>query len=106
MWSAWVFKWTKLAADQDYAPALWTLSLLYLAGAGVKKDENEYYRLSHRASELGYSHASLSLGEKAEKAGNYEEAMDLYRLAEKQGEPDAQSKIHRLERKLKRNNNG
>jgi len=102
---AWVYKWTKRAADQDYAPAIWTLSLLYYAGTGVEKDEKEYYRLSHRASELGYSHATLTLGEEAEKKGEYEEALDLYRLAETQGHPDAQSKIHRLERRIKRNQN-
>lgn len=40
-----------MAADQEYAPALWCLGIDTLHGTGVAKDESKAVRLIRRAAE-------------------------------------------------------
>ena len=94
-----LYKWIKLSADQEYPAAIWVLSILYKSGAGVEKDAKKSDMLIHKASELGYSQATMHLAHALEKSGELEKAIEMYTLAQSQGEKN-ESTIRRLKRKL------
>jgi hypothetical protein len=79
------FKWTKMAADQEYPEAVWLLGGLYSRGIGVTQDLDKADFLIHQASNLGCYQATEELARRAEKAarenGEWEKALELYNLA-------------------------
>ncbi|WP_295093767.1 tetratricopeptide repeat protein [Ruminococcus sp.] len=94
-----VYKWIKLSADQEYPEAVWVLSILYALGAGVKQDSKKSDMLKHKASELGYSFATMYLADKFKKNGELEKAIEMYTLAQNQGEKN-EGIIRSLKRKI------
>ena len=95
-----IVHWLKLSADQEYPPAQWTLGLCYMIGHGVKKDIILGMELKEKSAENGYSYASKSLAEEAERKGDFEGALKWYIMASNQGEPDLENKIKRIKRKI------
>ena len=51
----------KEAGDQDYAPALSALALIYLVGDGVQKDKEKALELYAEATEQGHAPAKKIL---------------------------------------------
>jgi len=94
-----IYKWIKLSADQEYPAAIWVLSILYTLGAGVEKDIKKANTLIQKASELGYSQATMHLAHEFEKSGDLEKAIEMYTRARSQGE-STEGSICRLKRKL------
>lgn len=94
-----VYKWIKLSADQEYPAAIWVLNILYTLGVGVKKDTRKADMLKCKASELGYSYATMHLAHEFEKCGELEKAIEMYTRAQSQGER-TEGSIRRLKRKL------
>ena len=94
-----IYKWIKLSADQEYPAAIWMLSRLNTQGVGVEKDIKKAEMLIHKASELGYSPATMHLAHEFEKSGDFEKAIEMYTRAQSQGEKN-ESTIRRLKRKL------
>lgn len=56
------FKWIKAAADQNFAPALTSLAVLYAEGRGTGQDFFEAMRNYQRAAAIGQAHAFYGLG--------------------------------------------
>ena len=54
--------WYKRAADQDNAPALNVVGVLYATGKGVPKDPREAVIWYHRSADIGYAPAQYNLG--------------------------------------------
>ena len=103
------FKWTKMAADQEYPEAVWLLGGLYSRGIGVTQDLGKADSLIHQASNLGCYQATEELARRAEKAarenGEWEKALELYNLAKTQNTDNNkayQSQIKRCMRETKK----
>lgn len=95
------FYWFNKAAEQNYAPAIYSTGILYIRGIGVQKDEKKGYESIFKSAEMGYEFAQLFLGEnfiqgnagkylEYEKSNKYVQAVKWYSKAASQGNWRAQ----------------
>ena len=60
--SAEALRWTRKAAERDFAPAQTNLGVLYKTGLGVPQDDAEAAKWYHKAAEQGQAKAQFNLG--------------------------------------------
>lgn len=90
-------RWTRLAADQGFAPAEYDLALLYYTGRGLPKDDSESARWLQRAADKGVAPAQNNLallyatGQGVEK--DLSKAAGLFRKAADQGFAEAENNL-------------
>lgn len=87
--------WVRRAAEQDYGPALVTLSGLRFSGQGVPRDEQRGSVLLRRAAELGVAQAQFQLGvlcggRPTERGGDIAETVSWLEKAAQAGHAEAQ----------------
>ena len=93
--------WYRKAAEQGHAEAQYKLSLMYIRGEGVLRDDQESMRWLRRAAEGGHAEAQYDLGNKYQTRGQFEtlheeldrEAVKWFRLAAEQGHAGAQESL-------------
>lgn len=94
-----MIKWFTLSAQQEYPPAIWSLSLCYKIGHGVDKDEELAYKLRKKAAEYGYIMACIDIAKESVQKNDNDTAMYWYRIAAEKGDRQAISLIARYEKK-------
>lgn len=81
--------WYKMAAEQDFAPAIMSLGEMYQKGYGVEKDFDKAMSLYQEAAVMGNVEAQLTLGiiYQSERTGPYNEELSarMFRAAADQG---------------------
>jgi uncharacterized protein len=90
-------RWTRMAADQGFAPAEYDLALLYFTGRGIAKNDAECAKWLQKAADKGIAPAQNNLGllyavgqgvpKDAKKAAG------LFRKAADQGFAEAQNNL-------------
>ena len=93
-------KWYRLAAEQDFTEAQFSLGYLYLNGEGVPIDYYESVKWTKLAAEKGHRSAQGNMGWCYENGKgvpqNYSEAVRWYKLAAKQNSSYAIKQLKRL----------
>lgn len=94
-----MIEWFKLSAQQEYPPAIWSLSLCYKMGHGVNKDEDLAYKLRNKAAELGYIVACLDIAKESVKNTDNDTAMFWYHIAAEKGNREAINAIAKYKKR-------
>ncbi|WP_300554078.1 tetratricopeptide repeat protein [Maricaulis sp.] len=85
--------WYRRAAEQDFAPSVTSLGVLYLDGRGVEADPGRAFNLFRRAAEAGDGRAQNNLGLMYSRGTgverDYEAAVVWFERAAAQGLPQA-----------------
>lgn len=96
-------KWIRKSANQGYAPAQFSLGLMYKYGEGVAQNSKEELSWIHKAAEQGFASAQYQLGTQYYNGDggvsqDYAKALEWFRKSAEQGEEDSQFQLGNMYR--------